>query len=177
MQVYVQRPLVARTAGKRRLGWNALSLALALAATIVGGQTAYGQVTQLEDLVPLQQLETPTDDLIRLATAYTEGLAELENANLSVETLNSLRPNAVVTALEIRIAQNNVRAAQRKVQLFRAMIEKQLAAAEAKLEILRWLDAEREKLQAGTSAKAGGKILTAQAVATVEILKMILETK
>lgn len=177
MQANTQRPVPARTAGKRGSGWAALSLALALAATVFGAHTAHGQVAQLEDLVPLQQLETPIDDLIRLATAYTDSLTELDNANLSIETLDSLRPNAVVTTLEVRIAQTNARAAQRKVRLLRALIEKQLAAAEAKLEILRWLDAEREKLQADTAAKANGKILTAQAVATVEILKMILETK
>ncbi len=132
----------------------------------------------LADVVALDELETPTDDLIRLATAYADAIRELKTASMTVSTLQSLRPAAVITNLEVQIAQVNVQLAESKVRVLRMIVEKQLAAAEAKLEIVKYVEAMGQQAEANGNALAGqSRSRVAQAEATINILKTILEMK
>ena len=119
-------------------------------------------------------METATDDLIRLSTSYTDALRDLKIARVSVDTLQTLRPNVVVTNLELQVATLNVEAAERKVKLLRAIAEKQLMAAENKLEIVKYLEA-RFGEPSNDNNLNDRQFIRAQDEATVQILKMILE--
>lgn len=130
---------------------------------------------EVAGIVSWQQLETPTDDLIRLSTTYTDALKELKVARLSIDTLQSLRPNAVVTNLEIQVANLNLEAADRKVKLLRAIVEKQLLAAQNKLEIIKYLEARFAAPNGDDDNLNDRQYIRAQDEATVQILKMILE--
>ena len=132
----------------------------------------YGQ--EIGQLISWNQLETATDDLIRLSTNYTDSLRDLKIARVSVDTLQTLRPNVVVTHLELQIANLNVEAAERKVKLLRAIAEKQLMAAENKLEIVKYLDARFGEPENDNNLN-DRQFIRAQDEATVQILKMILE--
>jgi hypothetical protein len=141
-----------------------------------------GQVTALEDIIPLAQvettigdLETRPNDLVQFATSYADALRELKIAQLSGETLQTLRPSAVITPLEMQIAGINARAAEMKVVMIRAVIEKQIAATDAKLRILRRLETIEQEAEpeGGTASQVGERI--AQAEATKSILQMILD--
>ncbi len=156
-----------------------LGALLLLAVTGLGGYSptacAQGQSMSLDGVVPLSALETPTDDLIRLATSYADAFRELKIARLNIETVNKLRPNAVVTNLEVQIASLNLEAAQRKVQILRAIIEKQLAAAEDKLEIIKYLETLGDPAAGrGQNGPNERSFIRAQDEATVRILKLIL---
>lgn len=131
-------------------------------------------IAPLADLVPFDELETTTDDLIRLATSYADAIRELKTAKVTVDTLQSLKPNVRLTGLEVRVAQVNVETSQNKVMVLRAIVEKQLVAAEEKAKILRKFDAN----SAGDdAASAQTKPYVQQADATIAILKMILALK
>ena len=151
---------------------------LAISVGYLDGQvSAQGTLDSLGDMIPTTQLDTPVDDLMRLATTYADALKELKVARLSIQTIQSLRPNAVVTNLEMQIATLNLEAAEQKVKVLRAIAEKQLAAAQDKLEIVRYLENEF-----GAADENGGRInqrsyVRVQDEATVEILKMILAMK
>ncbi len=153
-----------------------LGLAVALSATWSHGVQA--QVAPLSDVVALDELETTTGDLIRLATAYSEAMREVKTARMSVQTLQSLRPAAVITNLELQIAQVNVQAAESTLRVVRMIVEKQLAAAEAKLEIVRYLETIGEQVNGDAKAVLGqSRSRVAQAEATINILKTILAMK
>lgn len=159
-----------------RFGSRMAALALAVAILAGGAGSALGQMTPLENFVPLADLEVRNDDLIRLSTAYTDATRELSNARLTLDTLTALRPNAVITNLEFQIAQVNLQSAQQKVCLLRAIAERLLAAAEARLDILRRL----EKMGDGTSrpvADSQTRVRIAQAESAVKILKMLLQNQ
>jgi hypothetical protein len=158
----------------RRLGRLA---SLALALLLLGNSPAPAQVAT-EALVQLEMLDTPIDDLTRLATTYADALRDLKSARLSLETMQSLRPSAVITNLEVQIANVNLEAAQRKVEVLRSIVEKQLAAAENKLEIVSYL--ERLGSPLGNNGQADGgerNYIRANDEATVKILKTILSWK
>lgn len=155
----------------RMLGWSVVALAVALAATSAAAQTP------LEDVVPLAEFEVRNDDLIRLATAYVDALRDLKNAKLSLSTLSALRPNAVITNLELQIATINAETAEQKLRLLQAIAEKLLAAAEARLEMLRRMEQLGEKLAAPAADETRDRVQITQAEATVKILKMLLQTK
>lgn len=148
--------------------FTALVMAVALASSAPGNQ-----ITPLEDVVPLTELEVATDDLVRIATSMADAVREFRTAELSVKTLQKLQPNAAITGLEMQVAMINARTAQSKVRILRAIAEKQLAIAQARLEFLRRLgqDGEAE----GGAVQASPRIT--QAEATVEILRMILDIK
>jgi hypothetical protein len=143
---------------------------LALLALLVFNTKASAQ-TGINDVLPLDQLDTPTDDLIRLSTDYADALREYKVAKLSIDTVTTLRPNAVITNLEVQIAQLNLEAAERKRNMLRLIVQKRLAAAENKLRILKFLTGEPAR--AGEGPKGMDFLLT-NAEATVEILRAIL---
>jgi hypothetical protein len=175
-------PTSFRAASTRPFRWMSVAartglliLVLLTAVGLSSGQ-AWGQLTPLSDLVPLTELETPTDDLIRIATEYAEALREMKTAKLTADTLQRLSASAVITNLEIQIANVNVVTAESKVAILRAIAEKQLAAAEAKLKLLR--DLQREaNVRANAEVGTDNQLLVAQAEATIAILKMILAMK
>jgi hypothetical protein len=94
---------------------------------------------------------------------------------LTLETLTALRPNVVITSLEFQIAQANASAAEQKVTVLRMIAEKQLLAAQARLETLQRIESLGEKVLPGEVAAAKNRVRITQAEATVKILKMILE--
>jgi hypothetical protein len=145
---------------------------------------AWGQqVTQLEDILPLAQVETTIaemetrpDDLIQFATSYADALRDLKIAQLSGETLQSLRPNAVITPLELQIAGINMRTAETKVAMIRAVIEKQIAATDARLRALRRLETiEQEADEREAEPRGGTASLIAERIAQAEATKSILQ--
>ena len=129
-----------------------------------------------DTIAQLSMLDTPTDDLIRLSSEYTTALRDLKVARLSIDTVQTLRPNAVITNLEVQIANLNLEAAERRLAILRAIVEKQLAAAENKLEIVGYLESLGSPLgdQQGQDA---GNFMRENDEATVKILKMILAMK
>jgi hypothetical protein len=167
---------------RRSAGWLLLSMVF---AWVCGHSAAYGQVEELaglDSVVSLTTLETPTDDLIRLATTYADALKEFKQAQLSLETIRGLHPNMVVTNLEVQIAQLNLEAAQNKMKVIRAIVQKQLEAAQKKLEIVRFL--EKRSLGPAAAGAAEGELpvngrsyVRVQDEMTIQILKMILEMR
>jgi hypothetical protein len=172
----VLRLFPASLPGGRQIG---LTIVLALALSAIGSKSALAQaqVAPLADVVGLDELETSTADLIRLATSYSDALRELKTARMTVSTLQSLRPAAVITNLEVQVAQINVEAAETKVLIMRTIVEKQLAAAQAKLEIVKYLETMGEQGQGNANALGQSRSRVAQAEATINILKMILALK
>ncbi len=162
-------------AGVKRSGSVRILLTLLWSAVALAAESGYAQITPLEDVVPLEQFDVRDDDLIRLSTAYVDAMRDLKNAQLSLNTLMALRSNAVITSLELQIASINAQTAEQKVRLLRAIGEKLLAAAEAKLEILRRMENVGRKAQSPDAAGSQNRIKIAQAEATVKILKMMLE--
>lgn len=165
--------------GMGRLGVGGAALAICLGIMLNSGQHASGQnaLEALDNLVPLTELETRTDDLIRLATEYSDALRELKVAQLSIDTVRTLRPNAVITNLEVQIAGLNLQAAERKVKIIRAIAEKQLAAAQDKLEVITYLEGIGQPEAANNQQDRmpnQRSYIRVQDEATVEILKMIL---
>ena len=100
-----KRPLVTKwhtdSWGRTRL---VLSLLLiSSTAAVLNPRTASGQMPPSEDMIPISELEIGTNDLIRVATSYADAIRELRTAQLSVKTLQALRPNANITSLEYRL--------------------------------------------------------------------------
>jgi hypothetical protein len=159
---------------RRRVGLLAALLAVTLVGLADIGRPAAAQTVPLAEMVPLQELETVTDDLIRLATSYADALREYKTAKLTLDTLQNLRPNAVITGLEVRIAQVNAETAQAKLSVLRAIVDKQLSAAQTKLEIVKRIEAMDNQSNTGAPES---KLRVTQAEATVAILKMIQAMK
>jgi len=136
-------------------------------------------IVPLADLVPLQDLDVRTTDLIRLAESYCDALRDMKIAQMNLDTLTSLRGTAVVSQLEVRIANVNVSAAQRKVTILRAIAEKELAAAQAKLDILEQMEKVGGNGDKTTSEAPASqnRVRISQARATTNILQMILDMK
>ena len=129
-------------------------------------------------LVQLEMLDTSIDDLMRLGTSYADALRNLKAARLSIDTVKTLRPTAVVTNLEVQIAGLNLEAAERKVTVLRLILEKQLAAAENKLEIVSYLEKVGSPLGKQNGEKGGERnFIRANDEMTVKILKTILAMK
>ena len=151
--------------------------AVLLAASVLCSQSALGQI------IPSDELEVRTTDLIRLAGSYADAVGELKVAKIRVATLTALsQTSLLVSRLEIDVAKINVQTAETKIAVLRAIAEKELAAAQAKLEMLRRLEKAAEKLStdatdATATATAQTKPMIAQAEATVRILQMILAIK
>ena len=157
-----------------------LSLMVALTCVLLFARSTpvRAQVAPIADVVALDELDTTTDDLVRLATAYSDAIRELKTAQMTVNTLQSLRPAAVITNLEVQIAQINVQSAESKVQVLKTIVEKQLSAAEAKLEIVKYLETMGQQVDGNANALAGqSRSRIAQAEATINILRMILAIK
>jgi hypothetical protein len=148
-----------------------------LIAFFVCAQTCRGQNVPLSDLVPLQELEVRTNELIQITTTYTDGQRDLRIAQMNLETLAAMSSGTVVSQLEMRIARLNVAVAERKLAVYRAIAEKTLAATQAKLEILDQMEKVGEKSErtgAGTHPSQN-RISISQTRAMVNILQMILE--
>jgi hypothetical protein len=153
------------------------SLLFCLALALSVNAPAHAQVAP-DFLNQLDALDTPTDDLIRLGTEYPSALRDLKAAKLSIDTVQTLRPSAVVTNLEVQIATLNLEAAERKVQVLRAIVEKQLAAAENKLEMIKYLEKLGSAPAQDNAANGGTRnFMRANDEATVRILRAILEMK
>jgi hypothetical protein len=159
----------------KRFAGRIVLIAGGLAAALLFLPARGSQITPLADVVPLDQLEIRTDDVIRLATSLADAVRELKTAEISVKTLQSLQPSAAITGLEMQIAQINVHASQQKVTILRAIAEAQLATAKAKLDFLRRIGGAQNGEVQITDAPSNPQI--AQAEATVRILQMILEIK
>ncbi|MBN1852964.1 MAG: hypothetical protein JW829_09580, partial [Pirellulales bacterium] len=140
---------------------------------LLSPQASRGQVIPLQDIAPIAELEIATDDLIRVATSYADVLREFKTAQLSVKTLQTLHPNANITDLEIQIALINLKTAESKVRIIRAIAEKLLAMAQAKLDFLKRMEQGDVTPPNGV---APGQVhpRLAQAQLTVDILQMIL---
>jgi len=92
--------------------------------------------------------------------------------------VQTLRPSAVVTNLEVQIARVNLEASEGKLRVLRAIAQKQLAAAESKLAIVRGLEELRSPLtQDENGQRREPSSILANDQATVDILKMILAMK
>jgi hypothetical protein len=164
------------TSGRSAASWLGVAILL-LAALVQSPRLAHGQITPLEDVVPIAELEVRTDDLVRVATSYADAVRELKTAELSVKTLQTLRPSANVTNLEMQIANINLKTAEQKVQILRAIAENLLMTAQAKLEFLKRMEAGDQAPAPDAKPTAQSNPRLAQAEATVRILKMILEIK
>jgi len=140
-----------------------------IAAGLLTPTVVDSQVTPLQDIVPLDELEIRAGDLVDLTTSQADAVRELKTAQLSAKTLQALRPSASVTNLEMQIAQLNVQAAENKVRILRAIAEAQLATAQAKLEFLRRIG--NGQVGDGVSPRIQ------QAEATVRVLQMIVDIK
>jgi hypothetical protein len=158
---------------RRHHPFAALALLLAsLAPTPVQAQVA------TDVLVQLEMLDTTPDDLMRLATTYADALRDWKSAKLSIDTVEALRPSAVVTNLEVQIAKVNMEASDAKLLILRAIVEKQLAAARNKLEIVRSLEKLETVLgNAENGQPAERNYIRANDEATIRILEMILNLK
>jgi hypothetical protein len=182
MQTYIPSTSFVSSLFRRPpLRWR-LGLLVALTLTLPAFRSnavqAQVEPPTLANAMALDELETPTDDLIRLATSYADAVRELKTATMTVSTLQSLRPAAVITNLEVQIAQVNVQLAESKVRVLRMIVEKQLAAAEAKLEIVKYIEGMGQQAEANGNAIAGqSRSRVAQAEATINILKAILAMK
>jgi hypothetical protein len=154
-----------------------LAVCVALGALFIGEGICRGQNIPLSNLVPLQDLEVRMNELIQTATAYIDGQRDLKIAQLNLEALTAMSSSTVVSQLEIRIARLNVAAAERKAAVFRAIAEKQLAATQAKLEILEQMEKVGEKGDKTSAAAppSQNRVSITQARAMVNILQMILE--
>ena len=167
---------VVGRSGKSACSWPAVAILL-LMALVGDPRLVRGQITPLEDVVPIAELEVRTDDLVRVATSYADAVRELKTAELSVKTLQTLRPNANVTNLEMQIASINLKVAEQKVQILRAIAENLLRMAQAKLDFLKRMEAGDQAPAPGATPPAQSNPRLAQAEATVRILQMILEIK
>lgn len=144
-------------------------VAILLGLVLVAAPRAVqAEPTVLDAASALRALETPTDDLIRMASEYADAVRDLKIARLNLETVQRLKPNAIITNLEVQIAALNMEAAQRKAQVLRVIVEKQLSAGEDRIEVIKQL----EKLGAQTPTQRNYELI--QAEATVKILRMIL---
>ncbi len=157
----------------RNLRRPACLIACLLAVLIIDADCHAQADIEALPLLQLDMLDTPTDDLLRLAEAYPDALRDLKAAQLSIETVTRLRPSAVVTNLEVQIAKLNLEAAERKAAIIRMICEKQLRAAENKLAIVTYL----ENLGNPIGKQGDGEdrnYVRVNDEATVRILKTIL---
>ena len=146
---------------------------LVLTCTMLLSSVGTAQVAT-DAVLQLDMLDTPTDDLVRLATTYTDALRDLKSARLSIETVQRLRPSAVVTNLEVQIAQVNLEAAERKLTILRMIAEKQLKAAQNKLAIVNYLEGLGSPLGEPAEPESRHDFVRLNDEATIEILKAIL---
>ena len=146
-----------------------MSLTLTLAVTA----TCPAQIPS-DAFFELGMLDTPTDDLVRIAIAYPDALRDLKSARLSIETVQQLRPSAVVTNLEVQIAKVNLEAAERKAAILRMIAEKQLQAAENKLSIVKYLEEVGNPLGEKGENGSDRNFVRVNDEATINILKAIL---
>ena len=160
----------------RRLTCAGLAIIVQLCLWGAGMSPLLGQPVPLADVVPLDELETPVDELMRLAVGYADAMREWKTAKLTADTLAVLRPNALITNLEVQIARVNVETAEAKVVVLRAICEKQLSAATIRLELVKRLENIGSPAQADGAA-GPNRIRVMQAEATVAILRMILAIK
>jgi hypothetical protein len=144
-----------------------------------GNCLAQQRTIPLADLVQMQDLDVQTRDLMQIAGVYADGLRDLKIAQLNLETLTSISAGTAVSQLEVKIAKINVLTAERKVAIYRAIAEKELAATQAKLEVLEQMEKSGEKGDKTemVSPPAQNRVRIAQARAVVNILKMILDMK
>lgn len=169
----VLRPAAScRGSGARHTFW-AIAVLL-LAPLVLDARQAAAQIVPLEDVVPIAELEIRMDDLIRVATNYADAVREMRTAELSVQTLQTLRPNANITNLEMQIANINLQAARQKVNILRAIAENLLETAQAKCDFLRRMEGNGDAAP-GTTRPALANPRLARAEAAVRILQMILE--
>jgi hypothetical protein len=166
-----------RPGSRNRRGMARAALCLAALLSVWLSAPIHAQVVPFANVVPLDELETPTDDLIRLSTSYADAVRELKTARLTIDTLQTLRPSTLITSLEVQIAQVNVEAAEAKVRLLSAIAQKQLSAAEAKLDLLKRLEAMQKQNGNEATGLGENRLRIAQAEATIAILKMILAVK
>jgi hypothetical protein len=155
--------------------WRLGIAILMLAAILACPRISHGQVVPLEDVVPLEELDVRTDDLIRTATSYADAVREMKTAELSVHTLQVLRPNANVTNLEMQIANINLKTAEQKVKILRAIAENLLQTAQAKRDFLKRMEGSAPAAAPGATPAAQANPRLTRAEATVRILQMILE--
>ncbi|MCA9170095.1 MAG: hypothetical protein KDB23_20605 [Planctomycetales bacterium] len=144
---------------------------LIVSCLVVAGQsTTWAQADAMLDAsAALSSLDTPTDDLIRLATEYSDAIRDLKIARLNLDTVQRLAGNTTITNLEVQIAGLNCEAAQRKLQILRMIVDKQIAAAEDRIIVIH----ELEKL--GASARANQRNYElSQTETTLKILRAIL---
>lgn len=137
---------------------------------------AQTRTTPLSDLVQTDELDIRINELVQLSTNYADALRDLKIARLNLDTLNALRGSTVVSQLEIQIARINIQTAECKVSILGAIAQKQLAAAQAKLEILEQMGKIGEKDSSAT-ARGQNRIQITQVQATIKILQMILDMK
>jgi hypothetical protein len=171
---------VAVVADLNRVSWprfprHAAWLVVALVTlTVCHSEGRAQDATALDQIIDLSGLDTTADDLVRISTTYADTLRDLKIAQLNLETVQRLKPSVVVTNLEVQIAHLNLEAAQRKLQILRMIVEKQLAAAEDKLEILKYLESLGTAPAQGAAVPDRRSYARAQDEATVKILKAIL---
>ncbi len=153
---------------------NASRTLLLVGCMVLAGQApAWAQTDAMLDASEaLTALDTPTDDLIRLATEYSDAVRDLKISRLNLDTVQRLKPNAVITNLEVQIAALNCEAAQRKLQILRLIVEKQIAAAEDRIVVIH----EIEKMTSGAGAAPAGQrnYELSQTETTLKILRLIL---
>ena len=150
-----------------RRSWWAIGITLLLAAP---GQAQFAT----DALTQLEMLDTPTNDLIRLSTAYVDALRDLKSAELSIQTVQRLRPSAVVTNLEVQIAEVNLEGARRKVAILRMVAEKQLLAAKNKLAIVGYLEQLGDPVDKNGNNGKRQNYVRVNDEATIKILKSLL---
>ena len=102
-----------------RRGCHKLAWLVFAGCCILSMRPAHAQVPT-DAITQLSMLDgPPTDDLIRLSTAYADALRDVKAARLSIDTVKTLRPSTVVTNLEVQIANLNLEAADRKLMVLR----------------------------------------------------------
>jgi len=162
-----------RPAGARRLVRGAMCVvALLLGAFLAGADSAWGQI-------PTDDQTIGINDLVRLATSYADAIGELKITTMQVETLTALRESIVVTNMEIETARINCQTAENKLRILRAIVEKELAAAQARLAMLKQLEAATTKLAPDDTPPVPAATrpawrAIADVEATIKILQMIL---
>jgi len=174
MQFHRQKVSAAdRGAGSWRLVQRLVcGVALLLGTSILSTASARGQI-------PTDDETIRTNDLVRLATSYADAMGELKIATMRVETLTALRQSIVVTNMEIEVAKIQRQTAQNKILILRAIVEKELAAAKARLTMLKQLEAAAAKLAPGETATVPAATrpawrAIADVEATIKVLEMIL---
>jgi beta-lactamase regulating signal transducer with metallopeptidase domain len=111
-------------------------------------------------------------DLVALATAYSDAIANLEVTKLQYEHLAQLQKTNTVSTQEVSIAAIQVKAAERKLTLLRRIAKSALKAAEVERGAVA-AQYSREK-KAGGNARQTLETQISQAQSRIEILRSIL---